>query len=78
MTRTVEEHRRLRKEIRAELDALEAKDATLPWKTTRAEELLKLHTDSVNRDRPEREFLGWRRRFHPRHATLRLHVRHWE
>ena len=59
MTRTVEEHRRLRKEIRAELDALEAKDATLPWKTTRAEELLKLHTDSVNRDRPRREFLGW-------------------
>jgi hypothetical protein len=59
MTRTVEEHRRLRKKIRAELDALEAKDATLPWKTTRAEELLKLHTDSVNRDRPRREFLGW-------------------
>ena len=59
MTRTVEEHRRLRKEIRAELDALEAKDATLPWKTKRAEELLKLHTDSVNRDRPRREFLGW-------------------
>jgi len=49
----------LRKEIRAELDALEAKDATLPWKTTRAEELLKLHTDSVNHDRPRREFLGW-------------------
>jgi len=59
MTRTVEEHRRLRKKIRAELDALEAKDATLPWKTKRAEELLKLHTDSVNRDRPRREFLGW-------------------
>ena len=49
----------MRKKIRAELDALEAKDATLPWKTTRAEELLKLHTDSVNRDRPRREFLGW-------------------
>ena len=59
MTRTVEEHRRLRKEIRAELDALEAKDATLPWKTTRAEELLKLHCESVNHDRPERKFLGW-------------------
>ena len=59
MPRTVEEHRRLRKEIRAELDALEAKDATLPWKTTRAEELLKLHCESVNHDRPERKFLGW-------------------
>ena len=49
----------MRKEIRAELDALEAKDATLPWKTTRAEELLKLHCESVNHDRPERKFLGW-------------------